>query len=189
MARIPYFDPDDAPESIGQLLDQLPPLNIFMMMAHAGPALKDFVRLGNRILFDGELDPVLRELAILRVGHLCGSTYEVHQHAKIARQLEIPQGKIDATARGAQAAVFAPQERAVMAFVDDVVKNVRASDATFQPLADTLTVRQLQELVLTIGYYMMVARFLETFDVDIEGEDHPTVDLSRNPYRRSGNGS
>ena len=28
--------------------------------------------------------------------------------------------------------------------------------------------RQLSELVLTIGYYMMVSRFLENFEVDIE---------------------
>jgi hypothetical protein len=28
----------------------------------------------------------------------------------------------------------------------------------------------MQELTLTIGYYMMVSRFLETFDVDIEEE-------------------
>jgi alkylhydroperoxidase family enzyme len=56
----------------------------------------------------------------------------------------------------------------VMRFTDDVVKNVRASDATFKPLAERLSHQEMQELTITIGYYMMVSRFLETFDVDIE---------------------
>ena len=32
----------------------------------------------------------------------------------------------------------------------------------------------MQELTITVGYYMMVLHFLETFDVDIEKE---TVDV------------
>jgi len=56
----------------------------------------------------------------------------------------------------------------VMRFTDDVVANVRAGDDTFAPLLEQLTVRELQELVMTIGFYMAVSRFLETFGVDIE---------------------
>ncbi|MGF1453876.1 MAG: carboxymuconolactone decarboxylase family protein [Alphaproteobacteria bacterium] len=168
MARIPYIDPADAPEPIAKLLEDLPPLNIFMMMAHTGQTLRDFVQLGNRILFEGTLDPALRELAILRVAHLSGATYERHHHEKIARQLEIPARKIEAVERGGAAAIFSELERHVLLFVDDVVNNVRASDETFAPLSRDLTHAALQELVLTIGYYMMVARFLETFDVDLE---------------------
>ena len=31
-----------------------------------------------------------------------------------------------------------------------------------------LSFQEVQELTMTVGYYMMVSRFLETFDVDIE---------------------
>ena len=63
-------------------------------------------------------------------------------------------------------------QRQVMAFTDDVVANVRAGDATFQPLLTRLGPKALQELTITVGYYMLVSRFLETFDVDIEtGEE------------------
>ena len=55
-----------------------------------------------------------------------------------------------------------------MRYTDDVVQNVRASDATFKPLIEQLSLQEMQELTVTIGYYMMVSRFLETFDVDIE---------------------
>jgi 4-carboxymuconolactone decarboxylase len=59
-------------------------------------------------------------------------------------------------------------QRLVMRFTDDVVANVRASDATFAPLRDRLSVQELQELIVTIGYYMTVSRFLETLDVEVE---------------------
>ena len=56
---------------------------------------------------------------------------------------------------------------------DDVVRNVRASDATFKPLVEHLSLQEMQELVTTIGYYMTASRFLENFDVDIESDADP----------------
>ncbi|MEQ1724524.1 MAG: hypothetical protein ABL882_01180 [Sphingopyxis sp.] len=57
-----------------------------------------------------------------------------------------------------------------MRFTDDVVVNVRAGDASFEPLRARLSLQELQELTVTVGFYMMACRFLETFDVDLEGE-------------------
>jgi alkylhydroperoxidase family enzyme len=69
-----------------------------------------------------------------------------------------------------------------MLFVDDVVAHVRASDMTFAPLAKILSAQEMQELTMTIGFYMMVSRFLETFDVDLE--ESPTG-LTKIPGARS----
>ena len=56
--------------------------------------------------------------------------------------------------------------------------NVRASDATFEPLrASACRPAALLELTITIGYYLMVARYLETFDVDIEAPGTAGLDL------------
>ena len=55
-----------------------------------------------------------------------------------------------------------------MRYTDDVVLNVRASEATFAPLSPQFSYQEMQELTITIGYYMMVSRFLEPFDVGIE---------------------
>jgi hypothetical protein len=45
-------------------------LNIFKVMANCPRVGREFLRLGNAILFNGSLPPKLRELAILRVGDL-----------------------------------------------------------------------------------------------------------------------
>ncbi len=170
MARIPYFDPATAKGHLKETLGKLPGLNIFLMMGHSGDLLAKFTGLGNHILGRADLDPVLREIAIVRVGILSKASYEVYQHERICRQIGMSDALIDAISTGPQATDFNDLQRLVMAFTDDVVANVRAGDATFNPLSKHLSHKEMQELTLTIGYYMMVSRFLETFDVDIEEE-------------------
>lgn len=59
----------------------------------------------------------------------------------------------------------------MLRFTDQLVHHVRAPDAMFEAMRERLTTRALAELVLTVGFYMMVSRFLENFDVDIESPD------------------
>lgn len=168
MARIPYFDIEKAEGRAKKAYEKLPKLNIFRMLGHSGELVDGFNRLGVQILYFTKLDPVLREIAIIRVGVLSGAKYEVWQHERIGRQLGMSDALLAAIREGPDAAAFSDLEKRVMRFTDDVTKNVRASDATFAPLAERLSHQEMQELTLTIGYYMMVCRFLETFDVDIE---------------------
>jgi 4-carboxymuconolactone decarboxylase len=168
MPRIPYFDMRKAPPEITELLEARPPLNIYRMLPHAVSAAPAFLRLGGALLRDCELDAKLRELAILRVGVLSNAGYEIHQHKRIARHVGVPEEKIEAVANGSEADVYTPIEKLMLRFTDEVVRNVRASDALFNELLSHLSNRQMTELVLTIGFYMMVSRFLENFDVEIE---------------------
>lgn len=168
MARIPYFDPEKAQGRAREAYKKLPGLNIFRMMGHSGDMLDGFVKLGNQILMFGKLDPILREIAIVRVGVLSKAKYEVYQHEEISRRLGMSEEKIKAIHEGPDAKVWNEMERLVMRFTDDVVLNVRASDTTFKPLEERLSYQELQELVIAIGFYMMASRFLENFDVDIE---------------------
>jgi len=140
------------------------------MLANSEAGLKGFIRMGNALLYRCELDAGLRELAILRVGRLSRAAYEVFQHERIAREVGVADDKIaalrDATI---EAPAFTDHEKAVLRYTDDVVRNVRASDKTLKAVQAILTPGALVELTLTIGYYMMVCRFLESMGVD--GED------------------
>src|SRR4029450_13981494 len=96
--------------------------------------------------------------------------YEVFQHERIAREVGVAEEKIaalrDATV---EAPAFTDQEKAVLRFTDDVVRNVKATDRNLKAVQAFLSPGALVELTLTIGYYMMVCRFLET--TGVEGED------------------
>lgn len=168
MARIEYADLDSLDPDNKEFINRLAPLNIFKMMAHSPGVLKPFTSLGTAFLFKGTLDPVTRECAILRVGYLSKASYETAQHERIGRDLGMDDALFDALRAGSDHRGLSDEQRLAVALTDDLVHNVRASDRTFDPVLAHFGAGGAQELVLVIGYYMMVSRFLETFDVDIE---------------------
>lgn len=170
MARLPYVDPVTAPEPVRETLARLPvSLNVFRMMAHAETDFAPLVRLGTAILGHQKLSSKLRELAILRVASLSAARYEWVQHAPIAEATGASKAEIAAVERGdIEAECLAPLERSVLRFTTEVVQDVRASDPTFADLATRLTPQEIVELLITIGYYMLVARLLESTDVDMD---------------------
>jgi 4-carboxymuconolactone decarboxylase len=168
MARVPYFDMSKASPEFAALMSARRPLNLYRMLPHAGPAGQGFLKLGGALLREGALDAQLREVAILRVGLLSKAGYEVHQHKRIARKTGLSDAKIAALEVGADTAALNELERKVLRFTDQLVHRVKAPDDMWQDLSQHLDHRQMAELVLTVGFYMMVCRFLENFEVDIE---------------------
>jgi alkylhydroperoxidase family enzyme len=170
MARLPYVDPATASEEVRTLLERLPvSLNVFRMMAHAETGFRPLVTLGTAILGRQKLSPKLRELAILRVANLSAARYEWVQHVPIARATGATAAQIEALERGdAAAPCFDALERSVLRFTTEVLRDVRASEATFADLAEHLTPQEIVELILAVGYYMLIARLLETTAVDLD---------------------
>lgn len=169
MARVPYPDLTNAPEDVRSLAASLPPLNIFRMLPHAPTFLRGFGQLGTAILSQAALDARLRELIILRVGNRSPAPYEWQQHVPIGRACGVSDDEIAALERNdVQAACFSDRDRAVLQLTDELLVGPRASDATLTAMRATFSDREVCEAVLTIGFYMMVARFLETTGVDLE---------------------
>ena len=148
MPRIQYFDVDSATGKHAEFLEKLKPhLNIYRMLANSEAGLKGFIRMGNALLFRCELDPVLRELAIIRVGRLSRAAYEVFQHERIAREAGVDEAKIAALREATiEAPAFTDNEKAVLRFTDDVVRNVKASDKTLKAVQAFLTGREFVEM-------------------------------------------
>lgn len=169
MARMPYVDSDHCHWLTKEILARRNNRNIHRMLGHSGPIGDAFVRMAVTLRHEAVLDPVLRELAILRVGLLSNAGYEVRAHKIQARSVGVSDAQIERLEAGdIVAADFTPVQRQVIAFTDDIVRNVRASDTSFVPLRAALGERALVELVVAVGFYMAVVRFLETFDVDVD---------------------
>ena len=125
MARVEYSDPAKHNERTHELLGKNRNANIFRMMAHSPSYLEQYCRLGGAIRHKGELDPIVRELAITRTGILCEAPYEI-------------------------------------------VRRHKPTDATFNAIASKLTPAALVELQLSVGFYIMTSKFLETFAIDLQ---------------------
>ncbi len=169
MARLPYVDPEHASPPVREGLEALPPLNIFRMVAHAETAFRPFLRLGGALLAQGELDAKLRELAILRVARLSHAEYEWIQHVEIAKAVGAGDEQIEALRRDdATAECFDETERLVLRFTDEVVRDVGASQQTFDAAREIFSPREIMELILAIGFYMAIARVMEVARIDID---------------------
>jgi 4-carboxymuconolactone decarboxylase len=169
MARIPYVEATDAPEPVREALEALPPLNIFKLLANAESCFRPGLRLGGAILGRQQLDPVLRELAILRVARLSPAEYEWVQHADIHLAVGGTQAQLDALlADDLEAEAFDEHQRAVLAFATEVVRDATASQAAYDAVAAFLSPQELVELVLAISYYMLIARVMNVFDIDMD---------------------
>ena len=181
MARLPYVDPEHAPERVRQVLERVPPLNVFRMMANAETAFRPWMRWGGVLLNDLRLDPVLRELAILRVARVSpGADYEWVQHAPIALSVGATDEQVAAIERGdVDAACFSEEERAVLRFTTEVVRDVRASDDAFSAVRERLSPREIVELLMVIGQYMMLARVMATTDMELDEPADPRRPLTR----------
>ena len=166
--RMPLLPMEQMPPKTRQMIEGDGPtnsLNINKMMAHAESCVRHYMRMGSAILSQLQLDPVLRELVVLRVGVLCDSSYQRFQHEKIARQVGVPEEKIQGVANSLDASCFSDLERLVLQYTDEVTTKVRSQDDTFQKLGEHFDHRELAELTLVIGFYNMVSRFLVNMDV------------------------
>lgn len=170
MARLPYVDLSTASEEVRTLFGRMPVhLNIFRMTAHAQTNFRSMLRFGNAILVRQKLDAKLRELAILRVAKLSGAPYEWVQHVPIAEAAGASAEQIAALDRDDIAApCFSVLEQLVLRFTTEVARDVRASDAVFAEMTEYFSPQEIVELLFAIGFYMMMARIMETCGVDME---------------------
>ena len=168
MARIPYPDLAKASPEVRDMLGRLPaPANIFNMMAHAETCLKPVMKLGGALLGKLQLDPKLRELCLLHAVKLEGGEYEWLQHVPIALDLGATQAQIDALTRGDdRAACFDARETAALVLTREAVVDVRASEAAVAEARRHLPEREIVELILMSGFYIMLARLTETLGVE-----------------------
>ena len=119
-----------------------------------------------------KLDPRLRELGQLRAGFACGSQFVFSQHCKAARDVGVSEENIATVPAWATATVFAPVERAVLAYTDELVLQLgRVQDGTFAALREHLSDEEILELTYVVGLYFMHA--VMTRALRLEYDDVP----------------
>jgi alkylhydroperoxidase family enzyme len=184
MARIEPIDPADAPDKVRAALDNLPPLNIFRTLAHAETVFRPFLRFGGAVLGEMALDPIVRELAILTVAKEAEAEYEWIQHVAIAKAVGAtdeqisaiaeadscaPEGSDERIARAASGAgVFDGAQQAAIELAAAIVRGPRISDDLYDCVRAQFGEREIVELVIAIGDYLMLARVMTVLEVDVD---------------------
>lgn len=144
------------------------PLNLFSTMAHNPRLLRRFNALGGYFLRHGGLPGRDRELVILRVATRTGCEYEWAQHQVIGVAEGLSADEVERV-RGPVGA-WSGDEHELLRFVDEVFDSEGNEVPSWDDLATRYDDQQLMELVLLVGFYRMLAGFLNAVRVDIDSE-------------------
>jgi 4-carboxymuconolactone decarboxylase len=171
--RIAPIDPATAPDDIAQFLATATDstggaMNIFTTMANHPGLLRRYLPFGGKLLNGGVIDPRVRELLILRTAWNCWSEYEWGQHVRIGREAGLSDDEITLVTLGPEADGWSADDALVLTACDELCTTHTVSDLTWARLADHLDARELVELTLLVGHYVMIAGMLNALGVQRE---------------------
>ena len=171
MALIPYADDDPRDERVAAVLARLPEprINLFRMLANAPALIGPTLRLGEAILTKGDLDPELRELAILHVARLTATEYEWVQHQGIARLIGIGEDKLQAISDGDLGAdVFDRRELLTLRLVGHLLEDSAPPAELVTETEAEIGRAPLLELMIVTGYYAMLGGVMRAVRLDVD---------------------
>ena len=168
MARIPYPDPKELPADLNELLRQ-GNLNIFSMWAHSTSTASLIIKLGAAQFANLELPRALREMVTLLVATDNSAAYEWGQHVALSKAAGVSDEQRAALQRGdVDAPCFGPRDQAALRLAHAVQAAPQVPDSVFEAARKYLSYRELVELVGVVGYYWMLARIANVFQVDLD---------------------
>ena len=111
-------------------------------------------------------------LAVIRVAQLTpGADYTWAEHVPIALLLGIEQHQVDALAAGRLGPeTLGDDASLVVAFTDQIVRDAQPDDATWDAMTARFSPREIVELMLAIGHFMMIGRIHATARTDLDTE-------------------
>jgi 4-carboxymuconolactone decarboxylase len=125
---------------------------------------------------DSVLDPVTRELLILRVAWRTRSGYEWSQHRRMGAEAGLSEAQLAAVLEGADADVWTPNERTLLRAVDEMIDQFAVSPDTWEGLTASFGSAEVFELLFVIGGYLCLATVLNSIGLQAPLPQGPRVD-------------
>ncbi|MBV9950439.1 MAG: carboxymuconolactone decarboxylase family protein [Acidimicrobiia bacterium] len=123
--------------------------------------------------------PELRELGQARAGWLVGSQFVFSQHCKSCRALGFSEERIEAIKAWAVSDLFAPVERALLAYTDALVLGFgRVDEAVFDAMRAHLDDEAILEFTYITTMYMMHAVISRALRLEYDDRDDPVVEIA-----------
>ncbi|MEQ1818497.1 MAG: carboxymuconolactone decarboxylase family protein [Terricaulis sp.] len=166
-----YPDLESLPENLKQIIEGKRGANVYKMLMHSPNVAPGFTAMADAVMWSPAWSSQLRELAIVRVGCLYNSPYEVHQHKQIGRLMGLTEAKLDACAIGADQSALTEDERKIVRLTDALVADHTLSPSDRDEGLALLGTNGFADFVLTVGFYQAVSNFLNVFEVEPEAVD------------------
>ena len=165
--RLPFLEEDQLDERHFTAMEQLrlfygypegmPLAPFFATLAHSPEFFAGYLDLGVTASVRSALPPRVRELAILRTGWLYGAPYLWGEHVRLVRGKVLSPGEIERITQGSEASGWSVPDRIVLRAVEELHGNAMIGDGTWAGLAEYFDERQLLELPMLVGHYVLTA--------------------------------
>lgn len=142
----------------------------FGVMLHAPGVATALQDLGACIRFHTDLGARIREIAILQVAHACGSAFEWWAHERVGRAVGLTEEELMQLSLGSFSSGDA-QEDAAAKFCANLLSSAVVEDNEYEEAVRHLSVEQLIELTVLVGYYRTLAQLMEVFAVGVPSEE------------------
>ena len=150
-----------------------PPVGPLAAAMHRPDLAEKWSDLGLVLRFNSTLQPRLREFVILLTGRFWDCQFEWFSHEAEARKAGLSDQSIETLRRGGRT-FAAADEQAIHDYAIELLREHRASDATYKRILDTYGTAGIVELTALIGYYAMVALTLNAHEIGVpEGATPP----------------
>ncbi len=104
----------------------------------------------------------------MRAAQLARGAYELQQHKPMLLAEGFSQAKLDALEAWRTSPLFNEQERALLAYVDEMADHGNVADATFDALGRFFTPEQIMELSFAVGSYYGTALIMNALQIKLE---------------------
>lgn len=143
------------------------------------PALaRMFYPFGKQLLAHSTLPARQRELLTLRIAWLYRCEYEWGHHVQWARQAGLGDAEIEALKADIDEALWSDPDLAVLQAITELSEQNQMSDGVWNRLALHFDKRQLMELIITIGHYVMLSWAIAAWGTELEpGQGPPNFAL------------
>jgi 4-carboxymuconolactone decarboxylase len=138
-------------------------LRPFAAMLHRPEIARAAADLGAVIRYQSTLSDHDRELVICATAIERDCAFEWDSHSPIARSAGVSESTLEAVRLGDE--VAHPSDAALVGFVRELSRTGRVSDATFEQARARLGEEGTVELAAMIGYYTMLAVFMNACEV------------------------
>ncbi len=174
MARIPLISENDHPD-LAEVIAKIKGarggrlINIYRLMLHSPALANAWFDLNQAVRYGTEIDGQCRELAVIRVAILNDVEYVQRAHGPAYALKEgLTPEQVDALGNWYPSPLFSARQRALLAYVDAMTREIAVPDPVFGDVRRHFTERQVVELTMLIGAYNMLTRFLKALKVDPE---------------------
>ena len=172
MDRVPLIDENATPE-IAELSRKIRgarggQLHVFYRaLLHSPELAAGWFEFNNAVRFQSGLDARTRELVIMRVAALTGCEYvwKVHE-AQYALPAGLTPPQVAALREGSRSTAFGARERALLAYVEAMTRDVAVPDGVFAEMKRHFDDRTIVEITVLVGAYNMQTRVLRALGIE-----------------------